>query len=124
MNDCIIITVHDLALAATSGEAVLHAHESSLMWTLVPERGKQEGLAVRCCTLDEATEFATPPDLIKVDAEGAKVDVLRGGFNFLATARPPLIVEFSDEAFLAEERDLLPFYTFKCLAPHHWLLHQ
>ncbi len=94
------------------------------MWTLVAELGKQEGIAVRCCTLDEVTEFATPPDLIKVDAEGAEVDVLGGGLNFLANARPPLIVEFSNETLLAEARDLLPFYTFKRLAPHHWLLRQ
>ncbi len=124
MNACKNTSVHDCALAATSGEAVLHAHESSLMWTLVPELGKQEGLAVRCCTLDEATEFATPPDLIKVDAEGAEVDVLRGGLNFLATARPSLIVEFSNGTLLAEARGLLPFYTFKRLALHHWLLRQ
>jgi len=54
----------------------------------------------------------------------AVVDVLRGGLNFLATTRASLAVEFSNETLLVEARDLLPFYTFKRLAPHHWPLCQ
>lgn len=34
------ITVHERALSGTGGEAVLHAYGSSLVWTLVPERGQ------------------------------------------------------------------------------------
>jgi FkbM family methyltransferase len=116
------ITVHEYGLAATSGEAVLHAHPSSLMWTLVPERGMRRGITVWCYTLDELAQFTSRPDLIKIDAEGAEVEVLRGGLHFLSTARPSLIIEFSDDAFLAEARQLLPFYTFECLSLHHWLL--
>ena len=116
------IVVHDCAVAAASGEAVLHAHQSSLMWTLVPEQVSQGGLTVRCCTLDECALAAPPPDLIKIDAEGAEVDVLRGGVNFLTAMRPSLIVEFSDDILLAEARKLLSFYTFERLAPRHWLV--
>src|SRR3989442_1481803 len=76
-NGCETITVHDCALAATSGEAVLYPHGSSLMWTLIPERGSRGGLTVRCCTLDECGLSVPPPDLIKIDTEGAEVDVLR-----------------------------------------------
>ncbi len=123
MNGVDNVTVHNFALAAKSGQAVLYdIHGSSLMWTLVPQSGEQGGLAVRCCTLDDAAESARPPDLIKVDAEGAEVDVLRGGLNLLSTARPSLIVEFSNDALLGETRDLLPFYTFERLTPRHWLL--
>ena len=116
------ITVHDCALAATSGEAILYSHGASPMWTLIPERGLRGGLTVRCCTLDECLRSVPPPDLIKIDAEGAEVDVLRGGLNFLTARRPSLIVEFSDEILLAEARKLLSFYTFERLAPRHWLM--
>ena len=122
MNDLENINVHDIALSATSGEAVLHAHRSSTMWTLVRERGEEQGLRVRCRTLDELAQSVAPPHLIKVDVEGAEVDVLRGGLGLLSSARPRLIVEFSDDTRLAEARSLLPSCTFERLAPHHWLL--
>ena len=122
MNDLENITVHDVALSATGGEAVLHAHKSSTMWTLMRERGEEQGLCVRCCTLDELARSVAPPHLIKVDVEGAEVDVLRGGLGLLSSARPRLIIEFSDDTLLAEARSLLPSYTFERLAAHHWLL--
>jgi len=88
----------------------------------VEERGKEEGLKVCCYTLDEIARSLPPPDLIKIDAEGAEVDVLRGGIDLLSTARPMLIVEFSDDVLLAQGRKLLSFYTFEQLAARHWLL--
>lgn len=121
MNGCKNITVHDFALSVMSGEVMLYTHKSSAMWTLVAELGGQEGRVIRCCTLDEFAASIPPPDLIKVDVEGAEVDVLRGGLHFLSTVRPRLIVEFSNDALLAAARTLLPFYTFERLAPHHWL---
>jgi FkbM family methyltransferase len=122
-NNCKNITVHDVALAAVSGKATFHAHGSSLMWTLVAERGKEEGIKVRCCTLDETMQSATTfPDLIKIDTEGAEVDVLRGGVQLFSTAGPALLVEFSNAALLMQARGLLPYYTFERLAGQHWLL--
>jgi FkbM family methyltransferase len=118
------ITVHDCALSSSSGETVLHAHESSLMWTLVPGRGEEQGLHVRCCTLDELAQSLPRPDMIKIDAESAEVEVLRGGLQLLAAARPALIVEFSDDNLLAAGQAMLPFYTFESLTAQHWLLRQ
>ncbi len=122
MNGIRNITVHDVALAAESGRAILHAHRSSLMWTLVEERGEQVGISVNRLTLDEAGRSIPLPDLIKVDAEGAEVDVLRGGMRLLSTRRPALVVEFSDDTLLEEARALVPFYAFTHLAQRHWLL--
>ena len=119
-NGCKNITVHAFALASTSGDAVLHAHESSLMWTLVRERGRPAGRAVRCRTLDELAGSLPLPDLIKIDVEGAEVEVLRGGSRLLGTERPTLIVEFSNDTLLAQAQEFLPFYTFERLAPRHW----
>ena len=91
-NGCTNIIVHDCALSSDNGEGVLRAHGSSLMWTLAPERGMAEGISVRCCTLDAVAQSTSPPDLIKIDAEGEEVEVLRGGLQLLSTARPVLIV--------------------------------
>lgn len=116
------VTVHELALGRVGGDALLYPHESSLMWTLCPEPGRPGGVTVRCRSLDEVAESAGSPDLIKVDAEGAEVDVLRGGLRLLSRLRPPLVVEFSSDAVVADARALVPFYTFSRLGPHHWLL--
>jgi FkbM family methyltransferase len=117
------LTVHAVAVAGASGEAVLHAHLSTTMWTLVPKREETAGITVPCSTLDEMAQSLASPDLIKIDVEGAEVSVLRGGSEFLQRARPPLIVEFSDEITFAEARSLLPFYTFSPISATHWVLH-
>ena len=116
------VTVHDFALSARFERAMLRAHASSLMWTLVPERGEAEGLSVQCRTLDDCADAIGPPDVIKIDAEGAEVDVLRGGSRLLSTRRPILLVEFSDDVLLDEARKLLPFYAFERLGTRHFLL--
>lgn len=121
-NGCENITVCEYALSAAEGEAMLYASESSAMWTLVREQSQeQKGIPVQCSTLDVYARSATPPDLIKIDVEGAELDVLRGGAQFLARAKPRVIVEFSNDDLLAQARALLPFYTFERLSQNHWL---
>jgi FkbM family methyltransferase len=122
MNRLTNVTVHDFAMSARPGRTVLRASASSLMWTLVPERGGPEGVGISCRTLDDCTAAFGPPDVIKIDVEGAEVDVLRGGLHLLSTLRRPLLVEFSDDGLVDEARSLLPFYGFQRLAPHHFLL--
>lgn len=122
VNRCNNITIHNCALAAIRGEALLHAHASPLMWTLVPNRGQQKGQMVTCATLDDLALSVPLPDLIKIDVEGAELGVLCGGVQFLATAKPCLLVEFSDAVLPTKARELLSFYTFTRLTPQHWLL--
>ncbi|MBA3717024.1 MAG: FkbM family methyltransferase [Actinobacteria bacterium] len=117
-NGCRNITIHEVALSATPGEAVLHTHESSAMWSLAGESA--EGVTVRCETLDSLD--LPPPDLIKIDAEGVEVEVLRGGRKLLSDAERALLVEFTTPALVDEARELLPAYSFEHLAGNHWLL--
>jgi FkbM family methyltransferase len=117
-NGCGNVTIHDLALSSAPGEAVLHAHESSAMWSLAGDG--EDGVTVRCETLDS---LGLPrPDLVKIDAEGVELEVLRGGGELLSTARPALLVEFTIEALVEEARGLLPGYAFEHLDGNHWLL--
>ncbi len=115
------VTIHDCALAASSGEAILHSHYSPLMWTLLPERGHRQGVIVRCETLDKLAQRLGAPDVIKVDTEGNELEVLRGGAGLLSSNTPAIFYE-TDEATLAETRNVLPAYRFRCLDERHWLL--
>ncbi len=123
LNEAENVIVHDVALAAESGTSLLHAHHSTTMWTLVAELGESHGVVVTCWTLDDMAESCDrTPNVIKVDAEGAEVGVLRGGTHLLSSAGPSLIVEFSDGDSLASGRRLLPDRRFDRLSPRHWLI--
>jgi FkbM family methyltransferase len=111
------VTIHPIAVSSTRGEAVLHAHDSSAMWSLA---GEGEGQTVRTQTLDSFG--LQPPDLVKIDVEGVELEVLRGGGELLSEAQPALLVEFTTEALVEEARGLLPGYGFRHLDGNHWLL--
>jgi hypothetical protein len=55
-------------------------------------RGRPEYIQVTVSTLDdEVTDLS--PSVVKIDVEGAELDVLRGGRELLERARPTLILE-------------------------------
>jgi FkbM family methyltransferase len=115
------VTVHDCVLSDRSGDCILFPGSASTTWTLV-EPGDGEGIPIRSTTLDEFGSSGPPPTLVKIDAERAEVDVLRGGLDLIAEHRPKLLVEFHDGQLLAASRDLLPGYDFRPLDVNHWLL--
>ena len=116
-NGCGNVTVHGVALSSTAGEAVIHEHDSSAMWSLAG-RGRGRHRPHR----DDRLARPPPPDLVKIDAEGVELEVLRGGRGLLSAARPALLVEFTTEELVEEARELLPGYRFEHLDGNHWLL--
>ena len=52
---------------------------------------------VEAIALDDFSRRHAPPDLIKIDVEGAEAAVLRGGERIFATKRPLLICEVHNE---------------------------
>jgi FkbM family methyltransferase len=121
LNGAANVVVHDRAVAAVPGAGELHAHEHTTMWSL---RGSgQGGERVDVLTLDLLARELGPPDVVKIDVEGAEVDVLRGGADLLrGERRPALLVEFTDEAALVEGRALLTDYVSEHLGGSQWLL--
>jgi FkbM family methyltransferase len=88
-----------LALAAQPGSAEFCWFRNMDGWSGLrrsPEvsdaKGRPELISVTVSTLDaEVTDRA--PSLVKIDVEGAELDVLRGGRSLLTETRPALIVE-------------------------------
>lgn len=114
------------AVSATPGDATMYARSgSSLMWTLDADADDLSGETrhVRVTTLDElASSEDEVPALIKIDAEGAELDVLRGSRQLIAARNTTFLVEFMTAALLEEARTLMPRYEFKLLGDNHWLV--
>ena len=59
--------------------------------------GTREVLPVPAVTLDGLLDRFPPPDLVKIDTEGAELLVLRGGGRLLREVRPILLCEVVEE---------------------------
>jgi len=70
--------------------------ESSRRGTVVVSMGEGLGsslIEVEAVTLDSFAQDHPPPTMIKVDAEGAEVEVLKGAQKLLSQARPVWLFE-------------------------------
>lgn len=75
--------------------------------------GVRESQTVFTVPLDWMAERIPPPDVLKIDVEGAELNVFRGAVQLLKAKRPVLIFEVTDRNW-QEESDLLRSlgYTF------------
>ncbi len=123
MNGLEAVEVHPTAVADRAGTRQLYGHSSTSMWSLV-ERANVQHIEVPCVTLDGllAERSFGIPALVKVDVEGAELDVLRGGLHLITETSAALIVEFTDAEVVAEARSLFPGQIFEALSDSHWLL--
>lgn len=104
MNAFSNVTVVSSALGAASGRAKLRVSDETYAGhnTLAPRFGYDVPLAeeieVELTTIDA---LAAPADVIKIDVEGAEVDLLRGARLTLRTYRPALVIEVNPIALQA-----------------------
>jgi FkbM family methyltransferase len=74
---------------------------------------RQQSYDVECLSLDEyCTAFGIAPDFIKIDAETAEPQILRGGLQTLARHRPIISLELWDDESRNSREDIL------CLLDH------
>jgi FkbM family methyltransferase len=105
------ITVVPCAVSDKSGVETLNLAEygggSALMSAGTP-RDKIGETQVEVVSLDDfaSTRGSQPPDVVKIDVEGAEYRVLQGMRGLLATKRPALIIEFDDAELLMCEKKL------------------
>jgi len=94
------IVVNDCALGQTDGKVTLNvpAGNNTGMASIYPgEMSAALKAEVRCTTLDAyvAARRLHRLDLIKIDVEGAELDVLEGGTSVLTRFRPKLVIELA-----------------------------
>lgn len=129
------VSISELAIDASSGTRALRPPEPrdsrvaavdlrghTPMWTLGESRGDGLEVPVECRRLDEVSDLTGPPDLVKIDAEGAEIDVLASGLDLLRSGTTKVIVEVSDAEGLRRAEALLPERRFVLLGDNHWLV--
>jgi FkbM family methyltransferase len=123
LNGVANVVVRCEAAGSSCGQVMLHSRGSSLTWTL---RGDEVDptavLSVPSVTLDEVAAKGEPPALLKIDAEDAEVDVLRGATTLLAHHRPYIVVELVDPAMRYECLSVASGYSARSLDDRHCLL--
>jgi FkbM family methyltransferase len=115
------IQISPFAVGAALGRALIHDRGTSTMWSLA---GEGAGVEVEVLTLDAALDRYPVPRLVKIDAEGVELDVLRGGLGLLERWRPHILIEMMQrtQSEVDEARALAPGYEFSHLGANHWLL--
>ena len=121
LNGATNVRVHDYAVSDRGGDATLYGSSASVTWSLVAESGGSDAVSVATRTLDSLAQSLPPPDVLKVDAEGSELAVLRGGVGLLQERRPAILLE-ADEAAVAAIRTVAPGYSLERLDATHWLL--
>jgi FkbM family methyltransferase len=106
------VVVHEVALAESEGTAVLKLGKDAAYGSTVqvwPGKESGETLSVPSRTLDGVWREAGQPDVsfVKVDVEGAELQVLSGARDLLATCSPSLLLEANSPRALDELRTWL-----------------
>jgi FkbM family methyltransferase len=123
LNDYSNVVVHGEAMAETSGGVaffVSAVDQNQGLSSILPGSGRQQAQPVPSITLDDF--MATHPtrvDLLKMDIEGAEVNVIRGGSRTLAAPDAPTII--FEAAELAPVAELLRAHGYR-IKRHHYTL--
>jgi FkbM family methyltransferase len=112
LNDARNVEIEATAVAAQSGMARMSPHRRGAMWRLTREPDEAE-LVVPCRTLDDLAADRGGPTVVKIDVEGAELDVLAGARQLLERLRTRLLVEFHDDGKFVEAGRRLPGYSFQ-----------
>lgn len=101
-------TVHELALGrpGTSESFLFVPPGEPKNATLVDRAHFPEATAVAVTTLDALTTDLPRVDLVKIDAEGAEIDILAGMQKMMERHRPRLVLEFNADRY-ADARHFL-----------------
>ncbi len=93
LNDCKNVRVIEIAVSDREGTARFETRAGSGVGHL----SNDGPLEVRTTRLDALAEELPRPDVIKIDVEGAELDVLRGGLKTIESARPVIFLSVHSE---------------------------
>jgi FkbM family methyltransferase len=114
------VAVQELAVGATLGTARLVQQDARRSGdSFIADDGPSgNGLNVRVDTLDNvARRLGISPTLIKIDAEGSEMEVLRGASELLAELKPTLLLEINTHT--AERAGFSPEAMLEWLVAEH-----
>jgi FkbM family methyltransferase len=111
LNHCRNVTPVQGAVSNKEGSAIFYVSETAgcNSNSLVKNKeGKEvQGYDVKLFTIDSIVkQYSLKPGLIKIDAEGAELDVLTGGLDTFREYKPTLILGLHPD-FIAQKRDSL-----------------
>jgi len=111
LNNCENTTAIQAAVSNREGTATFYVGNKSVSNTnsLVKNKPEKEtsGYEVKLVTIDSiVAEYAIHPSVIKIDAEGAELDVLKGGIKTFKELKPVLILGLHP-AFIQQKGDSL-----------------
>jgi FkbM family methyltransferase len=117
------VTIVPAAVTSMSGEVVFAQFGYSLIGRLAygDLPGDATLITVPSITLDDYVyrDRHPAPDFMKIDVEGAELDVLRGAKRVLQTARPVIVAEVREGNTAAQIKDMMAEfgYGWEHLAP-------
>jgi FkbM family methyltransferase len=117
------VRVHSWAVGPERTEAALYDAGRSAQASLRPggrEGGRSRPVQVR--TVSDLWHELGPPDVIKIDAEGAEVGIVEGGARVLAEAAVSLLVEVHNEKSAEQILQLVPAAARDRIGATHWVL--
>ncbi len=97
VNDFANVTAYPFAIDAQSSSVEMQVGDNSYLAHIV--RGEKGEFRVEAKSLDELVyrEGFPPPNFIKIDVEGAELEVLKGATRLLSELRPVVLCELHDE---------------------------
>lgn len=87
------IDIIEAAVCDQNGTVILNLHPDSGKNTIEPTRTSQNSIEAQSIRLDSWVKNKRPPDIMKVDVEGAEIEVLQGAMKTVKQFRPILIIE-------------------------------
>jgi FkbM family methyltransferase len=94
INHCDNVTVLDVALSDHEGTARFDNQAGSGTGHLSPEGS----IEVRVTTLDALSSRLPTPHVMKIDCEGAEVEVLKGGEKTISSSKPAIFLSTHGDA--------------------------
>jgi FkbM family methyltransferase len=98
LNGLTNVSVFEVLVGAREGEADLFLTSHSLHASMVPRERGARRLPRSVATIDGMVRSGRipPPDVMKLDVEGAEVEVLSGAMETISARRPSLIFEANE----------------------------
>ena len=93
LNDFQNVEVQQTAVLDTDGSTTLNLSTDSGKSSVGPVRSRIDSIQVPSVKLDTWVEDHTPPDVLKIDVEGAEIEVLKGAMRTIQQFRPLMLVE-------------------------------